>query len=150
MQLQAPLSPLELGTRHHPGLLWPTPLGLVLQRLTGVGPHGVQLHALLNPVDSTTEVDLHGVRLHWSSPTQPLVRAQTSLLCSRTALTVAHPNRRWWGAPVTLCSCSAWRWHRWTRASRRACSLAAWPAHACGMASWCVLLDAGWLCRSWL
>jgi hypothetical protein len=80
VQLQAPLSPQELGTRHHPGLLWPTPLGLVLQRFTGGGPHGVQLHALLNPVDSTTRVDLPGVRLHWSSPTLPLVRAQPRVL----------------------------------------------------------------------
>jgi hypothetical protein len=80
VQLQAPLSPQELGTRHHPGLLWPTPLGLVLQRFTGGGPHGVQLHALLNPVDSTTRVDLPDVRLHWSSPTLPLVRAQTRVL----------------------------------------------------------------------
>ena len=80
MQLQVPLSPLELGPRHHPGLLWPTPLGLVLQRFTGAEPHGAQLHALLNPVDSTTKVDLPGVRLHWSSPTLPLVRAQTSLV----------------------------------------------------------------------
>lgn len=82
MQLQVPLSPTELGTGHHPGLLWPTPLGLVLQRFTG-GPHGVQLHALLNPVDSTTRVDLPGVTLHWSSPTLPLVRSHASLwLCA--------------------------------------------------------------------